>query len=213
MNALESRQLAGQGSHRVFYRLLLLAAIVATAHASDIQPRTRSFHFTYTATVKDVPEGAKRLNVWLPVPHDDTFQHITNLKVVSPYPYEPNLSADGNTILHIGVESPAQSTFFVTMSFDAVRQEHIQPLAPQKISSIRDEEPAQLAQYLKADRLVPIDGQIRAWANDVVSKANAHTDLERARAIYKHVVATVKYDKSGKGWGRGDRCGGPRRRR
>ena len=29
-------------------------------------------------------------------------------------------------------------------------------------------------------------------------------DLEMARAIYNHVVATVKYDKSGKGWGNGD---------
>jgi transglutaminase-like putative cysteine protease len=38
----------------------------------------------------------------------------------------------------------------------------------------------------------------------VVSQAHAHTALEMARAIYNHVVATVKYDKTGKGWGRGD---------
>ena len=58
--------------------------------------------------------------------------------------------------------------------------------------------------YLKPDRLVPIDEQIRSWAQEVVDKANAHTDLEKARAIYDHVVSTVKYDKSGHGWGRGD---------
>ena len=28
--------------------------------------------------------------------------------------------------------------------------------------------------------------------------------IEKARAIYEHIIATVKYDKSGKGWGRGD---------
>jgi hypothetical protein len=39
---------------------------------------------------------------------------------------------------------------------------------------------------------------------DAVEKANAHTDLEMARAIYNHVISTVKYDKTGKGWGRGD---------
>jgi transglutaminase-like putative cysteine protease len=38
----------------------------------------------------------------------------------------------------------------------------------------------------------------------VVTQAHAQTDLEKARAIYNHVVATVTYDKSGKGWGRGD---------
>jgi hypothetical protein len=46
--------------------------------------------------------------------------------------------------------------------------------------------------------------QIRARAREVVEKANAHTDVEMARAIYDHVVSTVKYDKSGKGAGRGD---------
>src|SRR5437773_341931 len=51
---------------------------------------------------------------------------------------------------------------------------------------------------------VPLDDQIRTWAREVVDAAQAKTDLEMARAIYNHVVATVKYDKSGKGWGRGD---------
>ena len=30
------------------------------------------------------------------------------------------------------------------------------------------------------------------------------TDLEKARAIYDYTLATIKYDKSGEGWGRGD---------
>jgi transglutaminase-like putative cysteine protease len=67
-----------------------------------------------------------------------------------------------------------------------------------------DESAQDLKQYLKPDRLVPLDAQIRAWARDVVDKADAHTPLEMAHAIYNHVVATVKYDKTGKGWGRGD---------
>jgi len=57
---------------------------------------------------------------------------------------------------------------------------------------------------LAPDRLVPVDGKIRQWAREVVRAAGARTDLEMGRAIYNHVVATVKYDKSGKGWGRGD---------
>ncbi len=57
---------------------------------------------------------------------------------------------------------------------------------------------------LAPDRMVPLDENIRKWAGEVVAAAHAHTDLEMARAIYDHVVATVKYDKTGKGWGRGD---------
>lgn len=32
----------------------------------------------------------------------------------------------------------------------------------------------------------------------------SRSDLENARAIYNHIVATVKYDKTGHGWGRVD---------
>jgi transglutaminase-like putative cysteine protease len=63
---------------------------------------------------------------------------------------------------------------------------------------------AERVRWLAPDRLVPLDDTIRKWAGDVVAAAHAHTDLEMARAIYDHVVATVKYDKTGKGWGRGD---------
>jgi transglutaminase-like putative cysteine protease len=62
----------------------------------------------------------------------------------------------------------------------------------------------ELARWLKPDRLVPLDDQIRAWSKEVVEAAHARTDLEQARAIYNHVVSTVRYDESGKGWGRGD---------
>jgi transglutaminase-like putative cysteine protease len=89
----------------------------------------------------------------------------------------------------------------VTVTFDAVRKERIQSIAA---VSRNTAPPADLARWLKPDRLVPIDKKIRRWAQEVVDAAHAKTDLERARAIYNHVVATVKYDKSGTGWGRGD---------
>jgi transglutaminase-like putative cysteine protease len=60
----------------------------------------------------------------------------------------------------------------------------------------------QLEMYTKPDKLVPIDGQIAKWAQEVTR--GKKTDLEKARAIYDYAVATLKYDKSGQGWGRGD---------
>ena len=48
------------------------------------------------------------------------------------------------------------------------------------------------ARWLAPDRLVPLDDQIRRWAREVVSEARAETSLDQARAIYNHVVATVK---------------------
>jgi len=172
--------------------------------AAQTLPRTRTFHFEYKTVVKDLSPGSRRVEVWAPAPHDDEYQKITNLRVDSPYSYKIATGQHGNSMLHVVVNRPATSTFTVTISFDAARTEHIQSRLSGGLPLARDEDPKDLAQYLKPDRLVPLDDQIRAWARDVVQKAQAHTDLEMARAIYDHVVSTVKYDKTGKGWGRGD---------
>lgn len=182
--------------------LLVIPAL--PLHAADPQPHSRSFHFEYAASVKDIPAGTRKLDLWLPVPHNDAFQTIKNLKVESPFPYDIATAPDGNQILHLKLDTPSAGAFTVVMSLDAIRKEHIQSRLLYGSPLTQDEDPATLAQYLKPDRLVPIDDRIRSWALEVVEKANAHTDLEKIRAIYNHVVATVKYDKTGQGWGRGD---------
>jgi len=183
---------------------LAAAGIAAFSSAAQPQPRSRTFHFEYKAIVKDIVPGAKHVDFWVPVPHDDAWQRIENLRIDSPYAYKITTASHANTMAHVGIDDPKESAFTITMSFDATREEHIQPRLSGGGPLARDEDPKELEQYLKPDRLVPIDGQIRAWAREVVQKANAHTDLEMARAIYNHVVSTVKYDKTGKGWGRGD---------
>ena len=90
----------------------------------------------------------------------------------------------------------------MALTFQAVRDERVQPIGFVHSTNLQPE--GDLSRWLKPDRLVPIDGKIHAWAQEVVNAANAHTDLEMAQAIYNHIVATVKYDKTGTGWGRGD---------
>ena len=176
---------------------------VIGSNSAANKPRVRTFHLEYKANLPELSGGAKRVDLWVPVPHDDPWQHVTNLNVQSTNTYEIAKAANGNEILHIGVNNPT-ALVTVLISLEATRNEHIQPALRGEQVSIQNESQRQLAVYLKPDRLVPIDEQIRSWAQEVVDKANAHTDLEKARAIYDHVVSTVKYDKSGHGWGRGD---------
>jgi transglutaminase-like putative cysteine protease len=184
--------------------VMVLVGLGGAVNAAQPQPRTRSFHFEYKAMVKDIPPGAKHVDLWVPVPHDDAYQQIKNLRIDSPHAYKIATASHDNSMLHVSIVEPKESTFTVTLKFDATRVEHIQSRLFGGPALAREEDPKELAQYLKPDRLVPLDDQIRAWSREVVEKANAHTDLEMARAIYNHVVATVKYDKTGKGWGRGD---------
>ena len=51
--------------------VLILATIGTELDAAQPQPRTRIFHFEYKAIVKDIPSGAKHVDLWVPVPHDD----------------------------------------------------------------------------------------------------------------------------------------------
>ena len=181
-----------------------ILAFAAATYATQPQPRSRNFHLEYKAIVNQIPAGADHIDLWLPVPHDDDYQQIRNLRIDSPYPYKIATSTHGNTMLHERVDHPQSGPLTVTLRFDATREEHIQSRLFGAPRLTHDEDAADLAKYLKPDRLVPLDDTIRAWARDVVQKAHAQTDLEMARAIYNHIVATVKYDKTGKGWGRGD---------
>lgn len=160
------------------------------------QPRERHFSFEYQTGVPAQAAG-HHFQLWVPIPHDDEYQKITDLKIDASAPYKISTDELGNRILSIESEKRPS----VTVKFDCVRKEHLRPASAM---GSKDLTAAERAKWLAPDRLVPLDDKIRAWAREVVTAAGAHTDLEMARAIYDHVVATVKYDKTGKGWGRGD---------
>jgi transglutaminase-like putative cysteine protease len=174
-------------------RIYSIFVMAATLFA---QPRERHFSFEYRAGVPSGTAGGKFL-LWIPIPHDDPYQRIANLRIEASAPYQVSTDDLGNRILSIESASPPS----VTLKFDSVRTEHLRPASSVGAPPLS---PADRARWLAPDRLVPLDDNIRKWAAEVVAAAHARTDLEMARAIYDHVVSTVKYDKTGKGWGRGD---------
>ncbi len=188
------------------FAVLLITLCVSHKLNAQTIPRERRFSFEYAATVRDVPAGAKQIDLWLPVPHDGAYQQIERFRVESPYPYEIKGSQYGNKSLHVRVLQPKQANFTVVLRFDALRREHLSPALHTEAAGFSRKEPndPDMRRWLQPDRLVPLDAKVKTWAEEVVTAANAHTDLEKARAIYNHIVATVKYDKTGKGWGNGD---------
>jgi transglutaminase-like putative cysteine protease len=193
-------------STTVHFTLRCALAVLALSSGPVLQAGTakaRSLAIEYTALVQEIPAGTGQLDFWMPVPHDDPYQQITNLEVESAHRYEINADALGNRILHLRLDHPKAGKVQVTLRFNAIRREHRQDLLRVAEGTV-EANTGDVERWLKPDRLVPLDAQIRAWAREVVDAAHAKTDLEMARAIYNHVVATVKYDKSGKGWGRGD---------
>ena len=192
--------------------LFLPAATTRAGALPTTAPRERKFAFEYKTTVKDIPAQAGRIEVWIPLPHDSPFQKITDLEIDSPYKYRISKSEYGNRILHLSLKEHKPLSFTITVRFNATRIEHLQERLQINdggqtavIKAPKEENDAKnMQRWLEPDKLVPIDGKVKEWAEEVVTAAGAKTDLEKARAIYNHIIATVKYDKSGKGWGRGD---------
>lgn len=183
----------------------LLLPIALVGHGKAQLPPTRSFAFEYIARVASLPAEGQKLRLWIPVPQSDNYQDITDLKIESPIPYVIHKDPEyGNHYAYLEL-TPSQvpMPFEVRMDFHATRREHKVSLdPPAQPTGAWEKRPADLARWLEPDRLVPIDGLIRALSQQVTR--GIERPLDKARAIYEYVVRTMSYDKTGEGWGRGD---------
>jgi hypothetical protein len=143
------------------------------------------------------------MRIWVPVPPTNDYQKLHDLNLADNRAYqivdEPEF---GNRFLVFDVndESLANSSEASFSIKFRVTRYAIQPM--RKKSSIRQTAQDEPARYLAANRLIPIDGRIAAEAKQVAG--NIQNPLKQIRRLYDHIVATVRYDKSGTGWGRGD---------
>jgi transglutaminase-like putative cysteine protease len=182
--------------------VLCLSALGALAvYGQQSKEASRTFQFRYHTIVKDIPANAGKVEVWLPYPTSDAYQTIEKVAVDAPRPAKTSREGEyGNSILYVRVDNPSQREIPIDVTFTATRREYVHrqagPQPPRPLSA------AQQKRFLAPDRLVPIDGRIRELAMEVTKGKT--TDLEKTRAIYEYVTKSVKYDKSGQGWGRGD---------
>ncbi|HYL09741.1 MAG TPA: hypothetical protein VEU31_03305, partial [Candidatus Acidoferrales bacterium] len=191
----------------VFVAIVLLAGITGrTPQAREAAGvPTRQFEFTYKVTVPALAAGSAPLHLWIPLPSSDAFQTISDLKMESPIAHKIQSEAEyGNHFAYFVVPPQrAAAPFDITMHFQVTRREHrvaldgAHPaaLAPAKFTP-------EMKRSLAPDHMVPLDGVIAELARQ---QLDGTTDpLQQARKAYDYVVATMKYDKTGQGWGRGD---------
>jgi transglutaminase-like putative cysteine protease len=168
---------------------------------SSVQKRT--FEFTYTAEVHDIPAGSKDIQIWLPYPPSDEYQKILKAKVSSAYSSQVLTASEyGNQMVHLDVKNPKTANIVLTMEFTVERDEHVHNGFAEVSSAGATSAPADLKRWLQPDHLVPLDQRIRELSAEVT--VGKTTELAKARAIYDYVLANMKYDKSGTGWGNGD---------
>jgi transglutaminase-like putative cysteine protease len=130
--------------------------------------------------------------MWLPLPTSDAFQtvEVSSMEI----PGKRQILKDqkyGNQILLVNLDQE-DSRKNVKLLFHVRRIEkdaYAEPLsAPEE--------------YLRPDRLVPLNEDFKSIAEKVVEGKNG--DLVRARALYDYVIDNMQYIRNGEGWGQGD---------
>jgi transglutaminase-like putative cysteine protease len=193
-----------------FAALVLSASYVSLARthsspASQTIP-SRTFVFTYQVHVPATKDPQGKLLVWLPLPQQDDYQTIRDVQIESPVAYSKGREPEYGNSYILFQPTPAQleAGFDISMHFIATRYEHKVSLDPASANRVAMNTPAtpDLQRYLEPDTLVPLDGVIADLAKE--HTAGDTTALAKAHDIYNYVLATMRYDKSGEGWGRGD---------
>ncbi|HZR31624.1 MAG TPA: transglutaminase domain-containing protein [Terriglobales bacterium] len=183
---------------RRFYVFIFLVLLSWSAAAQQ----SRHFTFHYAFTVRNIEPG-QAIEAWFPRAHSDQFQSVKILSAIGDLPVKKtHESKYGNTMFHAFTGRATKSEYEFDATYDVVRRERI-GLPPAgvkphlvKVSSKEADE------YLGPDKLVPITGKLASIAETQVQGRTGTVD--RARALYDYVLHTMRYDKSGTGWGRGD---------
>lgn len=162
----------------------LLALLVTT--------QSLTFEATYTAVITDVPAGAK---VWVPIPRSTAAQQVGDLNVISAHAWQRESDPEfGNEYLvTIADGRPINVEVVFNVTRNAV-----------DLGRWRTSEPSreELARALRADKYVTLSPRIKTLAAELTRGKT--TTMEKASAIYEHVLSTMRYDKTVPGWGMGD---------
>jgi transglutaminase-like putative cysteine protease len=185
---------------------LLLHSKSPSSRVVDSPESHRSFSFTYQVHVP-ANADAKSSHLWIPLPQNDAFQSVSNLAIESSVPHSEGRDPEYHNPFAVFTPSAAQAAvgYDVTLLFNATRREHavnIHSPAVQNASDVTSAADPLMKRYLEPDKLVPLNGTIAELSRQ--QTAGDTTPLQKARHIYDYVVATMRYDKTGEGWGRGD---------
>ena len=176
---------------------ILLLALTVASHAQE----SRHFTFRYSFTVKDLPAG-KKVRVWIPVAHSDAYQEVKIVSAKGDLPIKRTREPKyGNEMYFAETGASTHTELHFDVEYEVVRRERIAlSPGPRVVAASLSNKERQ--DDLQADALVPITGVPAELAAKVVQGKTE--PLDKARAIYDYVFNTMRYDKSGTGWGRGD---------
>ena len=197
-HALTRRKVLQSGAAALAAPLLPLTAF---AQERRFEPQVGAWRTFELTTTISVPEAKGTTRLWLPVPEVDTdYQH----------PLDNAWS--GNATSARLVADPAGGVRFLQAEFGPEAGPPQLKLTSRLQTRSRttdwsrtvavSEDPALLRANLAPSELLPVDGIVLKTAQEATR--GAHTDVEKARAIYDWLLANTHREPSVRGCGAGD---------
>src|SRR4029077_12913870 len=171
--------------------ILFLAAAFASRAAdnSGIVKATDQFEFVYRVKL---PEIKGQALVRIPLAKTDGFQTVTEEEMNIPMKWEKVQDREYGNDICVLHPQPEDTGKTIELRYRVLRKE----------KGAYSADSSEAARYLRSEKLVPINETFRTLAQKATAGKN--DDLERAKALYGHVISRMRYDKSGTRWGRGD---------
>jgi hypothetical protein len=183
-------------------KLRVLSSLFLVFAPSLFAQDSRHFTFHYAFTVRNLPSG-KKVRIWIPAAQSDTYQEVKIISAQGDLPLKKTSeSRFGNQIYFAETFESTQPELHFDVEYDVTRHERIAlgPTVPHLVAASLSS--AEKQQDLQPDVLVPVTGLPADLAAKVTQGLNQ--PLDKARAIYDYVFTTMRYDKTGTGWGHGD---------
>jgi transglutaminase-like putative cysteine protease len=176
-------------SSLAFLFILAGTPVVFGSDQQGIVTGSDEFEFVYRVKLPSI-NGTARL--WMPLAKTDAFQTVRVDEISIPIKWEKVHDRDyGNDICVLNPRAE-DSGKIIELRYRVKRKEKAAYTATD----------ANVTRYLRPETLVPINETFKTIAEQVVTGKTG--DVERAKALYDHVLGRMRYDKSGTGWGRGD---------
>lgn len=170
---------------------LVLFFLVGVSQSETPQ---RHFRFHYAFTVRNTHVG-EPIRIWFPLAHSGEFQQVKIVSQTGDLPLRRARESEyRNAMLYAEDPRGAKAEYNFAVVYEVSRRQSAAYHA-----SLSKE---QLRRALSADRLVPITGLPADIAARQVE--GLREEPVRARALYNYVLANMRYDHLGTGWGHGD---------
>jgi hypothetical protein len=186
--------------------LIIAAAAIFGANVVSAEKTTggrqRSFVFIYEVRVPADRDSKGEARLWMPLPQSDEHQSIRKLSIESPVAHKFSKEHEYGNSYAVFTPTAAETAagYSATLRFEVTRREYARDL--KAAPPARPAKEAMLKRYLEPDNMVPLNATIAELAR--TQTEGVTEPMEKARRIYNYVASTMRYDKSGDGWGRGD---------